>query len=177
MNTERLNLFMQGATLVSIIVGASLVIYELRQTALLTQTQIASDIGSLIMARRYSEFGENIAQTLERACFEPDSMSRQDAVLLDVYFDANYALVQRFKSGPDIAGLSTNWRALGRGGIQSIYSYPQGKRWLQQRVERNAHSRFGSTREIALFVSEVISEPPWMSCDEEINVLMPADSP
>ena len=85
----------QIVTNVAIVVGLTVVIYEIYQTRLLAEAQLAGEAYALVHSTNVSVAGEQLAKVLARACFEPDELSNEDTVVLLAYFDTRWISVSR----------------------------------------------------------------------------------
>ena len=92
MDSEKINRWLTLAANVGVIAGLVLVAVQIRQNTEITKAQIANDYFLSDMALELAMMGENPAQAWNKAVYEPDSLTTEDAVVLDRYF--NYGLVQ-----------------------------------------------------------------------------------
>lgn len=156
---EKLGVWIQAITLASVVVGAALVLMELRQSHSLARAQFSGEVGTLINERRYAVFGEALSETLEKACFKTAPMSRRDNLLLNEYFSSIMMVANRYKTGAILGGFETDWRRLSRGPLMIISGYPQGKRWLE------AHPLNKTDPGLSAVIQKVIAEPSQFPCD------------
>lgn len=77
---------------VGVIAGLVLVAVQINQNTQITKAQIANDYYLADMALELAMMGENPAQAWNKAVYDPDALTTEDAVVLDRYF--NYGLVQ-----------------------------------------------------------------------------------
>ncbi len=130
MKLSQVSDFVQIVTGVAVLIGLGLVVFELRQARTLTQSQLASEGMALIHSRHLAVIGEDLASTLARACTAPTTLSKKDGLLIDHYFKARWAEIDRVYAvtsfGFEIPSREPALEAL----IQRIMSYPQGKAWI-----------------------------------------------
>ena len=80
-------LSVQLITALAVVVGVFLVIYELQLTREMTYAQMVQDrIGNSIQETT-NVYGENVADALEKACYNPEAISGSDAIILESYFE------------------------------------------------------------------------------------------
>lgn len=92
MNSEKINRWLTLAANVGVIAGLVLVAIQINQNTQITKAQIANDYFLADMALELAMMGENPAHSWNKAVYDPDSLTTEDAVVLDRYF--NYGLVQ-----------------------------------------------------------------------------------
>ena len=76
----------QLVTNIGVILGLLVVVYEIRETRLLTQTQLASDAFALNAGTNAMVAGELLPEALARACFRPKELTDEDTVVLQAYY-------------------------------------------------------------------------------------------
>lgn len=131
-NTENSDRIVQWLTLFSVVIGVGLVVYELRQTREMTLTQLIHGTITQIQDERIARYGENLGEVLATACLEPDKLTPAQAFVLDAYFNAQVAIVNRYRVQVEIGGFVTEWKRLGRPVVMRVLAFPQGKAWLEQ---------------------------------------------
>lgn len=92
MNSERLNRWLSFAANIGVIAGLVLVAIQINQNTEITKAQIANDYFLADMALELAMMGENPAYSWNKAVYDPNALTTEDAVVLDRYF--NYGLVQ-----------------------------------------------------------------------------------
>ena len=85
----------QLVTNIGVILGLLIVVYEIRETRVLTQAQLASDAYALNAGTNAMVAGESLPETLARACFRPKELTEEDAVILHAYFSDLWNAVDR----------------------------------------------------------------------------------
>ena len=170
MAAGRIELVIQLITALSVIVGIVLVTVELRQNRAISRAQFAAGAADLAAARAHGIFGEEMAETLVRACYEPEAMTKADAVRLNEYFRSISMVVARYAGPADIAGLATPWQRLARYPYGLIAGYPNGREWLLNLAER-----VGSA-EHARLIREVAADTSVRSCKREMLPLLPSST-
>ena len=74
------------ATLIVLVVGAVLVIYELRQTKAVAQAQLAADMYSFMSNQQIALLGENPLSALAKEC-KGEKLNEEEALVLRPLFD------------------------------------------------------------------------------------------
>ena len=89
-------------------------------------------------------YGENVADTLEKACYNPGAISGSDAIILESYFEnklrqvyMTYTLVNIGKFDTESIG-SNSWEIMARTHVRRVLAYESGRSYLKK------HYRFGS---------------------------------
>ncbi len=124
--------FVQWATLLSVVVGVVLVVYELRQTREMTLTQLVHETITQIQDERIARYGENLGDVLATACLKPKELSPGESFVLDAYFNTQIAIVNRYLIQQRIGGFETDWEGLGRPAVLRVLAFPQGRTWLRK---------------------------------------------
>ena len=137
-------LSVQLITALAVVVGVVLVIYELRLTREMTYAQMVQDrIGNSIQETT-NVYGENVADALEKACYNPEAISGSDAIVLESYFENQlwevyraYALVNIGKFDTENIG-SNSFENMASPYVRRILAYQSGRTYLTK------HPLFGS---------------------------------
>lgn len=92
-----------------VIAGLVLVAVQINQNTQITRAQIANDYFMADMALELAMMGENPAQSWSKAVYAPGTLTTEDAVVLDRYF--NYGLVQihRFREMEEMGLAPEGW--------------------------------------------------------------------
>lgn len=92
----------QLVTVLAVVIGLVLVVFELRQARALARTQIIADQYAQIIQHRNTVMGENPARSIDKACNAPDSLSTEDVEVLVNYYYSLHSLVDRIRSVAEI---------------------------------------------------------------------------
>lgn len=92
MDLGRINNWLQLAANLGLIAGLVLVGAQLRQNADIARAQLLNDYYLADMQLELSMMGENPAPDWVKAIYSPDQLTREEAAVVDRYF--NYGLVQ-----------------------------------------------------------------------------------
>jgi len=157
----QIEVWVQIATSVAIILGLGLVIYELRLTRQIAFTEMTQEAMTEMSMRQTAMYGEEAAETLARACLTPDELSNADKVILEAVFTSQMQFALRLKLLEDVGGFNTVWNTQLRGIVNIITGYPQGERWME----------LGSQlwdAEFSTVVAEELQSPPELTCRERL---------
>ena len=86
----------QIVTGAAVVLGLILVIVELRQMQAISRAQFSSDLLVGRMDREMVIVGENFAETLTKACLEPETLTPADMRALDSYYSTLEVEMYRF---------------------------------------------------------------------------------
>ena len=86
MDVTKVGLWIQAATVASVILGIGLVVWELRQQREFAETQHVTDNSSWYSTSVQSTMGENPAASIAVACDNPDQMSTENMVVMMSYY-------------------------------------------------------------------------------------------
>jgi hypothetical protein len=163
-------LSVQLITALAVVVGVFLVIYELQLTREMTYAQMVQDrIGNSIQETT-NVYGENVADALEKACYNPEAISGSDAIILESYFENKlweYALVNIGKFDTENIG-SNSFENMSRAYVMRVLAYESGRSYLKK------HYVFGSEQAaladpVVAYVRSVAKEPIVHDCKDFLN--------
>ena len=160
---DKLNISIQIATLATVVAGVALVVYELREARLMSQAQLASDAFALYQTRQLATVGEDLAQTLGRACFEPESLTPEDGFVLNDFFNAHWNGVFRL-ARMELFDFDVPASTRAQATLETILSFPSGETWY--RLNKGLFSD-----EFQRSAEKIISNKSRMTCDQYINQL------
>ncbi|TDJ24596.1 MAG: hypothetical protein E2O59_12410 [Gammaproteobacteria bacterium] len=127
MKSNNLANWIQVLTAFAVLLGLSLVVWELQQNRDLVRAQLAND-GFLSHSDTQRTFlGESFAYTFAKACFEPEELSNAELVQMTAYGEHLLTEVARAKSYSEIGEHPFDWRILAQGRV---------KRWLSTKAGR-----------------------------------------
>ncbi|MEE2824336.1 MAG: hypothetical protein VYD91_05705 [Pseudomonadota bacterium] len=171
------NIFELGVQLITalaVVVGVFLVIYELQLTREMTYAQMVQDrIGNSIQETT-NVYGENVADALEKACYNPEAISRSDAIILESYFENKlwevyraYALVNIGKFDTENIG-SNSFENMSRNYVTRVLAYESGRSYLKK------HYAFGSEQAaladpVVAYVRSVANQPIVHDCKDFLD--------
>ena len=163
MEGQRFNNIIQLLTLLSVLAGIALVIYELRETRRLTQAQIATERLGMITQDVAAVYGENLAAVRARACFSPENLSNEDRIILASFFMNRMNRAAGFKIDEDIADFSGYWQQQTKSAVIDVRSYPQGAAYLR--------AAGAWDREFKDYVNEVLDSDPPYTCKTLLQLM------
>ena len=134
LNLEKINLCVQIITGIAVIIGSSLIIYEIRQSRSFIQAELAADVFSYMVQQQTSVMGETPAKTLAKACTAPAELTIEDRIILNSYYGTiidrlrRSILIEERSGEQAIAG---NWRNY-TGNFYLIFATDYGQWWWHQ---------------------------------------------
>jgi len=139
----------QGLTLLAVIAGVWLVIYELRQAQNIATAQLISDVFDLMQQQHSSVMGENPAIALSLACTHPDSLDQEQMLVLDSYFNSILNRTRRAFHIKENSGIShfsesggLSLADAGAYNFRSVGATPFGQWWLSIQRFDTAHQEY-----------------------------------
>ncbi len=155
-----------GAT-VFVGIGLFLVVFEMRQTHNLSNTEMTSVGLSEIVELHRSIGGEQFAQSIAKACLSPEKLTPAEYVVLDNYFEALYWTGNRAVFVNQIGEFGADSDALLLRYYQSIADSKYGRWWLQRKASSPSPTirrdlideaiRLGKALECSEFYKEMMS--------------------
>jgi hypothetical protein len=92
MNNDRVSHWLTLAANVGVLAGLILVAVQINQNTQITKAQLANDYFLADMQLELAMMGEDPASSWIKAVYTPDELTREDAAIVDRYF--NYGMVQ-----------------------------------------------------------------------------------
>ena len=170
MQEQSLSVWIQLLATIAVLAGLALVVWELRQAHELARLQYASESQSDQANQRLALQGESVYETLVRACYTPDELTREDAVMLDAYFNSQMGILGRMLMGRDIAALDNNWREIGRRQLRLIVRFPQGEKWVR------SDYWWRSNREVLDLLEQTLREGSTLDCTSDFDRILGVQS-
>lgn len=160
---NRVNVWIQVFTSLSVIAGFGLVFWQLQLTrdtaidqyALLNISDASADLNAV--------YGENAAEVLARACFTPDELSNADLVVLHHYFSNKYFRAVNVFWQSRFSG-DENWENPASGFLANILMYPQGVGFLKSFGFSDPHNS-----PVKKLIEQKIAEEDTKPCDVVLN--------
>ena len=111
-------------------------------------------------------YGEQVAEVVAKACFEPSALSNAELFILDRYFSNRVIRVfQMFWQSNFMDEPTWDWRATASLWLKTILSFPQEESYLQGNLD------IADTPELGKLVRSVIAEGNYPSCRDVIGRL------
>lgn len=95
MKSDRFFSWIQFVTSFAVVVGLILVIFELQQNREATMSQLSSDYYQILVQHNSAAFGENLADSLAKACNDPEGLTHAEHIVLEAYYSQLISGVQR----------------------------------------------------------------------------------
>lgn len=130
MKTQSIFNMVQLLTGLAVIFGLILVIWELRQTREIAKAQLSADSFALYVGGIRAVMGENGARAWAKACDEPDSMTTEDMLVMNLALVENLnrmrsTYIQQQVSEDLTSSQWDDWN----GNFSNIFSTEFGKWW------------------------------------------------
>jgi len=150
---------------IAILLGIALVVLELQQTQTLVRAQLSSDGYMAMLEHSNTMMGESPEIILQKACFQPETITPQDVLILAEVFGAKARLAMRNKDIEDIAGLNIDWEIMARTYFRQV---------LETEIGRNfyAQSKRGLKNELQEIADEILAGSNGRDCAERYENLL-----
>ena len=122
----------QLTTLVAIVIGVGLVVWELQQVRVLTRAQLTSEYASVVNAVNATVAGEELGATLAKACESPTELTLEEGIILQNHYLSLLNLATRIYLLSERDGLYDRgiWKPL-LAYLNPIYDSYYGQAWLR----------------------------------------------
>lgn len=162
MKAESSLTLIQVGTLISVVLGLGLVLWELQETRQLVQVQVTQDGLAALGADVSAYYGDHAPQALARACFTPQEVSEEDMLVLHYLWGNRMLQPFRRRIHARVGGFDIDWRSGVRRSVSDIAMFPAGRAWLQQ---------FESTDgEFQAFVRSHAADVETVSCESRMQI-------
>lgn len=132
MDTQKITDWVQIATGVALLVGLGLVILEFRQSRNVAHAQLTSDGFAQYDQVLISQMGESPAMVLAKSCQNPQSLTDEELMVLDAFFNAITAGVQRAYTITERSGLYEEYLPyVVRTNLPTILGSVAGRAWWE----------------------------------------------
>ena len=127
----------QVVTILALILGVFLVVWELRQTREAARAQVSSDSFAMSAATREAMLGESAAEVLAKACTSPESMTDAEVIVLSMYYTNQVQQLYRMIVIDDRSGLYDGlWRDYAGNMLGGVFATAPGRAWWETRWQR-----------------------------------------
>ena len=110
MISEKINRWLTLTANAGVIAGLVLVAVQINQNTQITKAQIANDYFLADMALELAMMGENPADSWNKAVYDPDALTTEDAVVLDRYFNYGFVQIQRLHEMDKMGMAHEGWK-------------------------------------------------------------------
>ena len=167
MNAQTLFNWTQIVTGVAVLLGLSLVVWELQQTRTLMRVQLLSEGVDAQLSNYRARLGENPAPILTKACFSPDELTPEETyvALMDNLITRRTA--ERNWEIEQIADLGVVWEGAVSWGAQQSLSSKLGRLIYEAEKE-------GLPPERRKLVEELLAQGAIFKCEDGLNQMMAA---
>ena len=132
-----LELLVQLITAGAVLAGIYLVMVELRQGREISTVEMIHQRFITEIEHDSKIYGENISDTLAKACKDTQKLTGSEQIQLHYYFSNRMRQVLIAYSGAEFGsfqqgiGVVQDWKFISLPYLNDVLSYPAGKRWLE----------------------------------------------
>lgn len=130
MKAESYSILIQIGTLISVLLGLGLVVWELQEARRLAQVQVTQDGLAALGADISAYYGEHAPQALARACFTPQEVSEEDMLTLHYLWGNRMMQPFRRRIHARVGGFDIDWRQGVKNAVTEVAMFPAGRAWL-----------------------------------------------
>lgn len=117
----------QLLTLIGLIAGLLLVVYELEETRRLTEVQLASESWNVLLAESRSLMGDDVASSLAKDCMGDDQLTDADKVRITGWLEHLWFRALRLRTIEDVGEFGASSEASDRAIMGAYLSQPLGR--------------------------------------------------
>ena len=139
MQSDRLNNVVQLTTVIALVAGFAVVIWELQQGKDLAYAQILTDEITRFHDRSLALMGEDPRDALAKASLEPDALTEEDAVTLHGFYSTVTMNWVGIRLTAQVGGIDRiPWETTVKSQASTYMSSPTGRKWLEHWAENSA---------------------------------------
>ena len=132
MDSTRLNNIVQITTVIALVAGFAVVIWELQQGKDLAYAAILTDEITRFHDRSLALMGEDPREALAKASLEPDSLNEEDAVTLHGFYSTVTMNWAGIRLTAQVGGIDRiPWETTVKSQVSTYMSSPAGRKWLK----------------------------------------------
>lgn len=165
MDVDILNQWLTFAANAGVITGLVLVAIQIKQNTQITKAQLTNDYYLADMQLELTMMGEDPATSWTKSVYTPNELTKEDAVILDRYFNYGLVQIQRLQKMQEIGLADDDWKKrmsyLGWHLGNEI-----GRRWW-------VHSKDGFPEEFVQTVDEILAARKFRANRDLLDALLP----
>ena len=176
-----LELIVQLITAAAVFAGIYFVMIELRQGREISTVEMIHKRMITNIEHDSKIYGENISDTLAKACANTQALTGSEQTQLHYYFQNRMRLVLVVYSGAELGsfqdgiGSVQDWQFLSQTYVSDVLSYPVGERWLE--TDPFWGNEEFAEAEVVAWVQSLKGIPPnGSSCDHRKELVIPSVS-
>ncbi len=127
--------WLQIVSNIAIIAGLAIVVYELNQSRDLAFGEMINGEYSMINDRYLAAMGDAPHHAFAKAAFDPSTITSQDAVVLDAYYNAVIYGWYKVIRMTETTGIERDWRGTVSNSARETFTTEPGRRWLRAWAE------------------------------------------
>lgn len=132
--TKRATDVAQLLTGIAVVAGLMMVFYELRQAKTLALADLLSEAYSETLEDWRAVMGEYPAVALAKACHRPESLTREDMVILDAYYENALTQVSRLRVLENVGHFESHWELAAGSFMSPILRSEYGRWWFEHKI-------------------------------------------
>lgn len=130
--TKRATDIAQLLTGLAVVAGLLMVFYELRQAKTLALADLLSEAYSETLEDWRTVMGEYPAVALSKACHDPGSLTREERVILNAYYENALTQVSRLQVMENVGDFDSHWELAAGAFMSPILRSEYGRWWFEQ---------------------------------------------
>jgi hypothetical protein len=169
MDREKINRWLTLLANLGVLGGLILVALQIRQNTAITRAQVTNDYFLADMQLELTMMGENPAASWIKAVYSPDELTREDAAVVDRYFNYGIVQLQRLRRMNELGLADDQWT--------DRISYLRwhlgnevGRRWW-------ANSKAGLPEDLVATVEEILEGGEYGSNRNLLDALLSDQAP
>lgn len=129
-----LELGVQLTTVFAVVMGIALVFVEMRENRDISLAQIALTRLTVVSEDRANIFGEELALVLQKACFDPETISQAESLILNEFFQVQMEHIIRVNFIYELGKFESRYpfESVAQPYVMRVLSYPSGRAWLDK---------------------------------------------
>lgn len=168
MDWSEINTWLSLAANLGVLVGLILIAVQIKQNTEITRAQVANDWFMADMQLELAMMGETPATSWIKSVYAPDELDREDAAVLDRYFNYGLVQLQRLQRMNELGLADEKWKDR-IGYLRWHLGNEVGRRWW-------AHFRLGFPKEFAAMVEEILEHSDFRQNQELLDALLEGES-
>lgn len=129
MRGPRFDIWIQLSTVVAIVVGLGLVVFELRQTKALSEANFVATRYQTNTQVNSPFYGEDAASALVKACLDPASLTPEQKLIIDIYYWDTINIHAMTEQTSSVAGLAIDLDRSRAVTLSRVFGTAAGREW------------------------------------------------
>ena len=165
MNTEKIHQWLGVVANLGVLGGLLLLAVEINQNTQITKAQVINDYYLADMELELAMMGDDPAKSWVKAIFDPDNLTKEDAAVVDRYFNYGVVQIQRLHRMNELGLADDDWTE--RVTYLSWHlGNETGRRWW-------AKYQADSTDELVRAIDDALAENNYRQNQEGLEAMLP----